>query len=768
MKRVGLRGRILAALLLTAAPVALGAQTFGFGNIRVEGNQRIQTSTILAEAGIAQGETLSAGQVNDAIQSLRATGLFESVEAAAQGDSLVIRVAEYSTISRIAFEGNTAVSDEQLRAVVGSVERRVFSPTQAEQDTAAIAQAYVNAGRVNAVVVPAIIRREGGTVDLVFQINEGGVTEIERITFVGNEAFGERRLRNVLETRQAGLLRALIRADTFVAERIEFDRQALTDFYRSRGYADFTVENVNVNLTSERDAYLITFNIREGQRFRFGDVTVTSAIPEVDPGLFRGIVRVQQGDLYSPVAIENDIARIETLAQREGINFVRVDPRITRDERGLLLDIEYALVPGERIFVERIDIEGNATTLDRVIRSQFRTVEGDPFNPREIRESAERIRALGFFSDADVEARQGSAPDQVIIDVNVEEQPTGSITFGANYSSENGPALIAGISEENFLGRGQELDFQLSVGRDSQAISFEFAEPQFLGRDLEFGVDLSYRRTDNADALYDTQSFRFAPSLGFPVSEQARLNVFYALEYNDITDVSDNASDIIRAEAAEEGNLTNGVGYSFSFDTRRGNIDTSTNYALRFSQELAVGEGRTFLQSTGLASAETRVFGEEVVLRATLEGGHLEFFEGSSRVTDRFFLGSRLFRGFERGGIGPRDADTGDALGGNTYAVIRLDAEFPLPLPEEYGLAGGAFVDYGSLWEVGNTRGLPEVEEDAKEGVLYNDYTPRAVVGLSLFANTPVGPLRFNFSRPLLSEERDEPQNFDVTVSTRF
>jgi hypothetical protein len=318
MKRVGLRGRILAALLLTAAPVALGAQTFGFGNIRVEGNQRIQTSTILAEAGIAQGETLSAGQVNDAIQSLRATGLFESVEAAAQGDSLVIRVAEYSTISRIAFEGNTAVSDEQLRAVVGSVERRVFSPTQAEQDTAAIAQAYVNAGRVNAVVVPAIIRREGGTVDLVFQINEGGVTEIERITFVGNEAFGERRLRNVLETRQAGLLRALIRADTFVAERIEFDRQALTDFYRSRGYADFTVENVNVNLTSERDAYLITFNIREGQRFRFGDVTVTSAIPEVDPGLFRGIVRVQQGDVYSPVAIENDIARIETLAQREG------------------------------------------------------------------------------------------------------------------------------------------------------------------------------------------------------------------------------------------------------------------------------------------------------------------------------------------------------------------------------------------------------------------------------------------------------------------
>ncbi|HVG47027.1 MAG TPA: outer membrane protein assembly factor BamA, partial [Rubellimicrobium sp.] len=671
LTRAKVGGRILGALLLTAAPLALQAQNYSFGSVRVEGNQRIETGTILAQAGIAQGQAVTAGQLNDAAQAIRASGLFETVEVVPEGNTLVIRVQEWPVISRINFEGNQTLSDEDLSALVGSVERRIYSPTQAEQDTAAIAQAYVNSGRVNAVVTPAIIPREGGTVDLVFQVNEGGVTEIERISFVGNRAFSDARLRNVLETRQAGLLRAIIRADTFVAERIDFDRQLLADFYQSRGYADFTINDVNVNLTNERDAYLITVNVSEGQRFRFGSVTLSSAVADADPDLFNGILRVRSGDFYSPVAVDNDIARVEAQALRLGINFVRVEPRITRDERGQLLNLEYALVPGDRIFVERIDIEGNATTLDRVIRAQFNTVEGDPFNPREVREAAERIRALGYFSNADVEAREGSTPDQVVIDVNVEEQPTGSLSFGVNYSSENGPALIGSFSEENFLGRGQSLDFQLSTGEDNRLLTFSFEEPRFLGRDLALGLDLSYRQTDNADALYDTDQFRLSPSLGFPISERGRLQVFYATEYSDITDVAgtdtpndpdDDASPIIEFEAAQGADWTNSVGYTYSFDTARNNIDTPTNFSFRAGQEFGFGD-RTFIQTTALASAETRVLGEDVLLRATVEGGYLHFSEGESRVTDRFFLGSTRIRGFERGGIGPRDAETDDALG---------------------------------------------------------------------------------------------------------
>lgn len=742
------------AIAVTATPML--AQNFSFGAFQVEGNERIDDAAIVNFARITQGETLSAADLNDAVQRIRATGLFETVDAIPRGNTLVIQVTEFPTINRVAFEGNNRLGNEELAAVVQSQSRQPYSPAQAEQDVAAIAAAYAQSGRINAVVTPQIIRRADNRVDLVFEIFEGGLTEIERISFVGNRSFSDRRLRGVLETRQAGLLRAIVQRDTFVADRIALDRRLLTDFYTSRGYADFEVQNVDVALTRERDAYLITFNVREGQQFRFGQVAVASEIPEIDATGFQDAVRLRPGAVYSPVTIESDINRLERFALQQGLDFVQVEPRVTRNPRDLTLDVTYVLVRGPRIFVERIDIEGNATTLDRVIRNRFTVVEGDPFNPRAIRESAERIRALGFFADAQVNAREGSAPDQVIVDVNVTEQPTGSLSFGANYSSEAGFGLVASFSERNFLGRGQSLSLSLSTAEANRLLTFDFAEPQFLGRDLRFGINLSYRTTNRENAVYDTETFRFSPSFAFPISENGRLSAFYALQYTDISNVSDDASPIIDAEADQGGVWTNSLGYTYSFDTRRGGLDPNTGILLRFGQELGVGDSN-FLKTTALASAETRVFGEDVTLRATVEGGVLNYQDDDSRVTDRFFLGSRVMRGFEPGGIGPRDADTDDALGGNVFAVARLETEFPLGLPEEYGITGGAFIDYGSVWDVGTTG-----------NILYDDFTPRTVAGLAIFWTTPIGPLRFNFTEALQAEDEDRPRAFDVTISTRF
>ncbi len=758
MTGVGRAAAIAAAIAVTAPAMA---QDFRFDEVRVDGNRRIETGTILSYAGITRGETVSAAELNDAVQRIRASGLFENVDIRPEGGLLVIDVTEFPTINRINFEGNTKLDDAELAELINSTERRVYDPVQAEADTAAIAEAYAAKGRINASVSPAIIRRSDNRVDLVFQIVEGGVTEIERISFVGNRSFSERRLRGVLATRQAGLLRQVIQSDTFVADRIAFDKQMLTDFYRSRGYVDFEVQNVDVSLTRERDAYLITFNVQEGQRFRIGDVSVESRIEGANPALFERAIELDKGAYFSPTAVENDIARMERLAIREGIDFLRVEPRITRNDRDLTLDVTYELTKGEKIFVERIDIEGNNTTLDRVVRGQFRTVEGDPFNPRAIRESAERIRALGYFADADVNTRPGSTPDSVVIDVDVEEQPTGSLSFGANFSTDNGFGLVAGFQERNFLGRGQSVSVDLSTGEKNRVVSFNFAEPNFLGRDLRFGIGIDYRTTDNADALYDTDTFRISPSFTFPVSENGRLQLLYAAEYTDITDVSDEASPIIKAEQEEAGVWTNSVGYAYSYDTRRSGLDPNTGVLLRFGQEFGVGD-EPFVKTTALASAETRVFGEDVLLRATVEGGVLNHDDGSSRVTDRFFLGSRIMRGFEPGGIGPRDDATDDALGGNKYAVARLESEFPIGLPEEYGISGGAFIDYGSVWDVGDLRGEPE------SAVLYNDATARAVIGASLFWDTPIGPLRFNFTEALQAEDRDETRNFDLTISSRF
>ena len=734
------------------------AQSYVFNAVQIDGNQRVEDGTILSFAGISRGTSVTAGELNDAVQRIRNSGLFENVDVTPRGRTLVISVVERPTVNRISVEGNTKVRDADLLSVVQSQARRVYSPDQAERDTTAISKVYASKGRINAIVRPSIILRSDNRVDLVFTVVEAGVTEIERISFVGNRFYSEGRLRRVLETKQAGILRAIISRDTFVEDRIAFDRRALTDFYNSRGYVDFEIQNVDVALTRERDAYLVTFNVQEGQKFTFGNVTLISDIPEADAQVFRDELKLRTGAVYSPALVDREIARLERLALRLGLNFVQVDPRITRNDRDLALDIEFALVRGPRIFVDRIDIEGNNTTLDRVVRNQFRIVEGDPFNPRSIRESAERIRALGFFANANVEPREGSSANQVIIYVDVEEGNTGSLSFGANYNSDTGLGLVASFRQSNFLGRGQALNVQLSTAETNRVFSFSFQEPQFLGRDLGFGLNLDYSTTDNENALYDTETFRFKPSLTFPVSENGRLQLFYAYNYEDITGVT-TPSEPIRDDELIGGVGSSSIGYGYSFDTRRTGLNPNAGVVFRFGQEFGFGDAQ-YIKTTALAAAETKVLNEEVTLRATIEGGYLDYTKGQSRITDRFFLGSRQMRGFEAGGIGPRDDVSDDALGGDVFAVARLEVEFPIGLPSEYGISGGAFIDYGSVWDIG--RAVPA------DTVLYDDFTGRAVAGLSVFWDTPIGPLRFNFTKTLEAQAFDKPKSFDVTISTNF
>ena len=735
------------------------AQSFVFNTLQIDGNQRVEDGTILTFAGITRGAQVTAGDVNDAAQRIRVSGLFETVDVTPRGSTLVITVSEWPTVNRISVEGNSKLRDAELLAVIKSQPRRVYSPEQAERDTAAISQVYAAKGRINAVVRPSIVRRSENRVDLVFNVVEAGVTEIERISFIGNRTYSEGRLRRVLETKQAGLLRAIISRDTFVEDRIAFDRRALTDFYQSRGYVDFDVQNIDVALTRERDAYLITFNVQEGQKFSFGNITVTSQVDGADAAVFQNALKLRSGAVYSPAIVDREIARLERLALRMGLNFVQVDPKITRNDRALALDMEFVLVRGPRVFVERIDIEGNNTTLDRIVRNQFRIVEGDPFNPREIRESASRIRALGYFENANVDAREGSSSDQVIIDVDVVEANTGSLSFGGNYSSDVGFGLQAAFRQSNFLGRGQKLNVQVSTATTNRVLSFGFYEPQLLGRDLGFGIDLDYRTTNNENSLYDTETFSFKPALSFPVSENGRITVFYAYDYTDITDVGTGASAIIVSDGAVGAVGASSVGYNYSFDTRTTGLNPNAGVLLRFGQEFGFGDAQ-YVRSTALASAETKVLNEDVTLRASLEGGALQYTKGQSRITDRFFLGSRVMRGFEPGGIGPRDANSGDALGGDVYAVARLEAEFPIGLPSEYQITGGAFVDYGSVWDIG--RAVPAGT------VIYNEYSARAVAGLSIFWTTPIGPLRFNFTEPLDVRPFDQTNTFDVSISTSY
>lgn len=782
-KRAFLRPAAIAVFLSSVAVcgpymMMAQAQTYAFSQVEIEGNDRVDAASILRYAGIGRGQQVSAAQLNDAYQRIVNSGLFENVEVIPQGGTLVIRVKEYPTINIVNFEGNRRIKDEQLAEVAKSQSRRIYSPAQAEQDAANITEAYRQSGRLAVTVEPRIIRRSDNRVDLVFEIAEGKVVENERIAFVGNRDFSDRRLRQVLETKQAGILRSFIQRDTFVADRVELDKQLLRDFYLSRGYVDFQVLDATAELARERDATFVTFTVQEGQSFRFGKISASSEIEGVDAAEFEALLRIRPGVTYSPSVVENNIGRLENLALRKGLNFVRVEPRITRNDRDLSLDVEFVLTRGQRIFVERIDIEGNTTTLDEVVRRQFTTVEGDPFNPRAIRQSAERIRALGFFSDAKVEAEQGSGPDQVVVNVDVEEQPTGSLSFGASYSVSNGAGINVGLTETNFLGRGQTVGLSVSSGTDSTSSSIFFREPSLLGRDLVFTFNSYYNVTDDENAFYDTRRIGIIPSIEFPLGEYSRLELRYAVKKDTVKGVdrgmaddpataedetSNGSSRILWREERQGSPISSSIGYSYSYDTRSTGLNPKGGVLLRFAQDFAgVGGDLESVTTTALALAETKVWNEDVTLRAVLEGGAVKMLNGgTSRVTDRFF-GNGKMRGFEPNGIGPRDlnATNQDALGGNLFAIARFEAEFPLGLPEEYGLTGGLFADIGSVWSLDDVAGTGGPVDDSMN--------LRSAVGVSLFWTTAIGPLRFNFSRAISKETYDKEQTFDLTISTKF
>lgn len=742
------------------------AQEFRFTRILVEGNTRVGDAAVITRSGIAPGQTVTAGQVNDALQNLQTSGLFESVTVEPQGSTLLITVVERPTINRVSFEGNRRIDDETLADLIESQERLVFSTAQAERDVAAIAEAYSAQGRIAARVTPRIIRRSDNRVDLIFEIFEGDVIEVERISFVGNRVFSDRRLRRVLGTKQAGIFRALIRSDTLIEDRIEFDKQLLQDFYFSRGYVDFRILSANAQLTEERDGFFLEFTVQEGQQFTFGQITVSSDLPGVDLATYQDAVRVRPGVVYSPSLVENEIARLERQGQRDGIDFLRVEPRITRNDRDLTLDLELNLSRGPRVFVERIDIEGNTTTLDRVIRQQFRIAEGDPFNPREIRDAAERIRALNFFGETSVNAREGSRPDQVVVDVNVEEQPTGSLNFGGSYAVEEGLGLAIGFTERNFLGRGQTFGLNLSTAQDAGRYGVTFIEPAFLGRDVAFGLNLQYAESESSFANYDAETFFFSPSLTFPVSENGRLQLRYTARRQEMMerDPPENGP-VVQREIDAGRELASGFGYTYTYDTRRSGLDPNAGVLLEFGQDFAgLGGDAEFIRTTARVVGERRVLSEEVVLRASLEGGALNWRDGTNRTIDRFSLGPRIFRGFEPGGIGPRDLsapDDPDPLGGNFYAVARLEAEFPFGLPDEWGVRGAVFYDAGNLWN------LDDVDLTGGD-IVGESGSFRHVVGFSILWDSIIGPLRFNFTKAVKKEDFDEEQSFDLTLSSNF
>ena len=766
-------GRVAAVSLLAlglawAAPATLEAQTAAVGDILVSGNQRVDAATIRSYMRVQPGSAADAVAINESVRALYDTGLFADVRVEPAGSSLRVTVVENPVVNEIAFEGNRRINDDALKGVVQSQARRVFTRARAEADAAAILDAYRRSGRHAATVEPKIIQLDQNRVNLVFEINEGDRAEVRRIDFIGNQAFSSGRLRDVVATRETAWWRFFSTSDFYDADRMEYDRELLRRFYLNNGYADVEISSATAEVAPGDDGFFLTYSINEGPLYRFGAIGVEAAVEGVDSSTLESAILTRTGSWFSADEVEKTVSDMTFKLGENGYAFTRIEPRLDRDSAAQTVGVTYVVTEGPKVYVERVDIAGNSRTLDRVIRREFELSEGDAFNAVQLQRSRTNIRALGFFKTVNLTSREGSAPDRVVIDAVVDEASTGSLQFGLGFSSSERVSGEVALVERNLLGRGQYLRLRGRISSTRTLIDTSFTEPYFLGYDMAAGFDAYHTEVDNqSSSSYDTRNTGFRPRLSFPVGRYASFSPRYQISRDQMTNVPDDASPFIRRDAGTE--WTSSVGYAATYDRRNDPIEPTRGFILRAEQDVAgLGGDTRYLRNRASAKGYMPIYRDSIVGSLEVEGGAILGFGGYDvKTTDRFYLGGDSFRGFEPGGIGPRES--GDALGGNYFAMARAEVTFPLGLPEEYGVSGGVFADAGTLWDVDRPSVAYRKSDGTSATATVDDGLKfRASVGASLFWSSPFGPIRLNFATPIVKEDYDEPEYFRLTAGTRF
>ena len=726
-------------------------------SIIVDGNRRISTDTIINISKINPGSAYSPFQLNSALQNIKKSTFFKTANISLENNILKINVTENPTINSISFEGNNVLKDENLDELILSKERQTLSISITEKDADKIATLYANSGRISATVEPKIIELSDNRVDLVFEINEGRMTEVEKITFTGNRAFSDFRLKGIVATKQAGIFRKLIKSDTYVEDKLSFDKDLLNKFYSSNGYIDFNV-NTSVELTRSKDAFLINYSISEGQKYRYGNIKFDIGDVVIDKKYLHKLNNIKTGKVYDQRLITKLIEEIDIYLTKSGFNFVTPIPLITRNDKDFTMDLEIQLQETKKLFVERIEVEGNSTTLDEVIRLQFDFIEGDPFNRRKVIEAVDKIRGLGFFSKVDTNTRMGTTPDQIIIMVKLIEKPTGSLGLGAGFNSSDGSEFTFNIHERNFLGRGQTVKLDLSTSKIEKQTSIALQDPSFLGRNLLAGISFGQTTSTPDSTPLKTEKLYFAPKIGFPLSRDSNLKLTYKFDQDEVTSTSDlsSVSPLISADIGKRNKSS--IILSYNLDKTNAVVSPTAGFDFRFTQELnGLGGDINFFKSELDFKTYQTLFNDDIILSSNISSGIINGTDAD--ISNRFFLGGDRLKGFRNQGIGPIDGSyNNDPLGGKMFAVISLEASFPIGIPEEYGIFGGVFIDAGSLWKLDNT----------DNGRIDDGSKIRSAAGVSIFWDTVIGPLRFNFSRPIKKETYDVIENFRFTVDTRF
>ena len=752
-----------------AAPVASpAARTAGgtIASIRVVGNQRIEEGTIRSYMLVQAGDAFDPERLDRSLKALFATGLFSDVTLRRDGSGLVVTVAENPIVNRIAFEGNKRLNDDQLRPEMQLRPRAVYTPAVAAADRQRILDLYGRRGRFAARVEPKVVLLDQNRVDVIFEITDGDATLISRIAFVGNKAFSESRLREIVGSREQAWFRFMSSNDTYDPDRLNFDRELLRRYYLRNGYVDFEVLGATAELAPDRTSFFVTYTLSEGERYRVSTVTVNATLKDVDGAELRKKLRIEDGDWYDGDAVERDTQQLSTEVQNRGYAFVDVKPRVRRDTDKKSIEIVYDVGEGPRVYVERIDIIGNARTKDKVVRREFRLAEGDAFNAALLRRSRQRISDLDFFGNVNVSSAPGSAPDRSVVTASVDERATGELTLGGGYSTDIGPLLTAGLRERNLVGTGIDAGITGILAQKQSQVNLSVTDPYFLDRNLVGGFDLFHIQNNlQSVAQYSERRTGLSLRLGYEFTENLRQIWTYSIIQRSVFDVQPLAS--IYVQDAKGSSLLSQIGQTLSLDHRDSRIDPRDGYVMRLGTDFAGLGGnarfiRTKVDGAVYIPLERLTGDADWTIALTAGVGYLLSIGNNEKIIDRFFLGGDNLRGFAVGGACPHAVVGGDSVGGRFIWTQTSELRFPLPVSQDLGLTGRVFVDVGALSQVSS------LVQNGRKVPIFDDGSPRISAGVGISWKTPFGLLNIDIAHPLVKKKFDQLQFFRFGFGTRF
>ncbi len=822
-------GAVLTTISIASSSIA-GAQTVSA--VVVQGNRRVDVEAIRGYVQIKPGDRVDSVKIDDALKALYATGLFEDVKINVSGGKLIVTVIENVVINRVVFEGNKKIKDDALNAEVQSKSRGPLNRTTVQSDVQRIIEVYRRSGRYDVRVDPKIIERNTGRVDLVFEIKEGEKTAVNKILFVGNKAYSDWKLRDVLTTTEKNWLSWIKNTDVYDPDRVSADQELLRRFYLKNGYADFRIVSANVDLNRADGGFIVTFTLDEGEQYRTGTVEVISNLRDVDPALIRGLVRTKTGDIYSADFVEKTVEDITIDLAKRGYAFSQVRPRGDRDFASRSINLAYIVDQGARVYIERINIKGNTRTRDYVIRREFDIFEGDPYNRALVDRAERRLKNLGYFKNVKITNEPGSAPDRVILNVDVEDQLTGEFSIAGGYSTAAGFLAEISVGERNFLGSGNYVRASVSYGQYARGGQLSFTDPYMFGYRVAGGFDLFInQQLHNNYQSYDVQTAGFTLRSGMPINDDLSLGLRYSLFQRKLTaptgladgcrlladgvtvfpnpdanglpcntdpnylGVGAGIGDPNEVSAAIKQALgkaiTSSTGYTLAYSTLDNNKDPTMGSVITFNQDFAGLGGDTHYIRSAVEGRVYRPVGGDYVVMLKAGAGYIAPFGGEQlRILDGFFKGPEIVRGFQPSGLGPRDLGSTfqDALGGTKYWTATAELQFPLSfLPKDLGLKAAVFADAGSLWGynggssfpgIGNPYTGADPAHSCPSGTtgpttnvsvcVADSNKIRTSTGVSIIWTSPFGPLRFDLAKALTKEPWDKTQFFRFGGGTAF